>query len=178
MAVTGINYTEPDPTTYKSVYIHYGEGKEKIFNTGDFVKDWYDHTRYIIMTLSKKEAYFSGSSSIDHFIMDGAPYRSAWLIFDDTGARLSYNNKDFNHNIELFVHKGERPSWKTLKRKYNDSNTVECCEYYGFEERIMHCLKWDKLKFKDKISGQNNGYCQVNLLYECNKSRLHHNINK
>ena len=47
MAVAGIHYEEPNPETYKNIYIHYDEGKEKIFESGNFIKDWYAHNKWI-----------------------------------------------------------------------------------------------------------------------------------
>jgi len=49
MAVYGINYDEAgskQPLNYKSVDIRYGNGQEKVFDSGNFVKDWYDLIKY------------------------------------------------------------------------------------------------------------------------------------
>jgi hypothetical protein len=50
---------------------------DNIYNSGNFVVDWFDViTDYII---NNKYTYISTSSSVDHFIMDGAPFYSAYL---------------------------------------------------------------------------------------------------
>ena len=80
MAVSGVNYdegSEKQGMGYKSVYLHYKEDDEKLFNTGNFVKDWWDMRKFQIQELSESEPHFMHSSTINHFIMDGAPYDSA-----------------------------------------------------------------------------------------------------
>ena len=86
MAVIGIEYNESSKKKdimkgYSGVSIRYGASfnKNRLFNSGDFVKDWYDCNKFIITELSDSEYAFSNSSSVDHFIMDGAPFRSAYL---------------------------------------------------------------------------------------------------
>ena len=183
MSVTHINYIDQgrgNPPIYQSVDISYSDHKKKFFKSGDFVKDWYDHVRFIIMELSQSGEYFMNSSTVDHFIMDGAPYISAYMIFDNNKCELKYGNQYFDKGIELFVHKGTRPSWRTIKDRYNDPvPTVETCKYYGHGDIIMHCLAAD---CRYPPSGQRSelvdGYCVVNKLYECNKSILHRNFKK
>ncbi len=128
MAAIGINYKEfGNPLNYKSVYIHANSKSEnKIFDSGDFVKDWFNAIKYYIQN-QETLVHLSGSSSCDHFIMDGAPYDSAYLHFDDEGnPDLKYideGDKDYIHTqrevyengIELFVSKGAKPTWEELK---------------------------------------------------------------
>ena len=118
MAVTGINYKEGSKKKdleYKSVRVHYGQNEEKIFDSGNFVKDWYDSTRFCILELSDKEFHFSNSSSVDHFIMDGAEFSSAYLKMHSNKATLVYEY-DFNDpGIEFFVPVGTEPTCEELK---------------------------------------------------------------
>lgn len=113
---------------YESVEISYNNLKDKkIFNSGNFVQDWYDCNRFIIMELCDKEYRFSNSSSVDHFIMDGAPYESAYLkkvksnLLNEGGPDnnwyLDYEYDHSNQGIEFFVPQGTKPTWEELKAK-------------------------------------------------------------
>lgn len=103
---------------YESVKISYGQNEEKVFATGNFVKDWYDMRKFMIQQLSDKEPFFTHSSSVDHFIMDGAPYDSAYLKFDKNNKPyLSYTYDLWDDKgIEFFVHEGTKPTWEELKK--------------------------------------------------------------
>ena len=135
MAVSGVNYDEGSEVQgmgYKSVYLHYGKDKEKLFNSGNFVKDWWDMRKFQIKELSDSEPHFSHSSSVDHFIMDGAPYDSAYLhmvdglvvravlkYVDRTDPQYLWSQQDiYEGGIEFFVPKGTQPTWEELKEMY------------------------------------------------------------
>ena len=117
MAFITIIYDEGNKKNlgYKSVEIHYGKNDEKkIFNTENFVKDWYDMRKYMIQNLLDSEIFFVNSSSVDHFLMDGAPYDSAYFKTNDDGTPyFSYVFGD--ENIEFFVPKGTKPTFNELK---------------------------------------------------------------
>lgn len=119
MAIIRINSNEDkENLIYESVRIGYGENEEKVFSSGNFVKDWYDMRKFMIQQLSETEPFFSQSSSVDHFIMDGAPYESAYLKFDENeNPYLSYvyNLYDNDDGIEFFVPEGTKPTWEELK---------------------------------------------------------------
>ena len=128
MAVSGVNYDEGNEKDlgYRSVYLHYGKDKEKLFKSGNFVKDWWDLRKYQIQKLSKSEPHFSHSSTVDHFIMDGAPYDSAYLHMVDDKAVLKYVDRTkknylyeqqdvYEGGIEFFVPEGTQPTWEELK---------------------------------------------------------------
>jgi len=138
MAFITINYDEGNDENlgYESVEIHYGKNEKKVFDSGDFVKDWFDMRKMMIMELSKTEPHFMHSSSVDHFIMDGAPYDSAYLHFTKDKAILKYvntkkNNLDMdemiaNHDIyengiEFFVEENTTPTWEELKERFNSN---------------------------------------------------------
>lgn len=132
MAVIGINYSggntyddndvliESVPV-YESVYLYTNEG-EFTFNSGNFVKDWFDAKKKYMVEFSEKEP-FSGSSTCDHFIMDGAKYDSAYLHMVGETPVLKYDDKSdenwFHSDIidgwEMFVPEGTQPTWEELK---------------------------------------------------------------
>ena len=121
MAVYGIDYTEfgGEDFGYKSVRISYDNlKKEKFFDSGNFVKDWYDLVKFMIMELSKTESHFVGSSSVDHFIMDGAKFDSGYLVDEnvngETKSVLKYDGY-YEDGIEFFVPEGTQPTWAELK---------------------------------------------------------------
>ena len=120
MAVYGINYDEAgskQPLNYKSVDIRYGNNQEKVFDSGNFIKDWFDLVKCIIMELSETEPHFVGSSSVDHFFMDGADelYDEAYLVADETGvAELCYGNFE-EIGIKVYVPADTQPTWVELK---------------------------------------------------------------
>jgi hypothetical protein len=131
MAYTTINYRdgEKDNLGYESVEIHYGRGKsekKKFFNTGNFVKDWFDCNKFKVMELAETEPFFTHSSSVDHFIMDGAPYDSAYLHMDGDRGVLKYVDRTdpmylisqqdiYEGGTEFFVPEGTQPTWEELK---------------------------------------------------------------
>ena len=120
MAVIAINYKEPDPSTYESVKLSLRgqEGRtSKLFDSGDFVQDWCDLMYYIYggeNNIPEGEP-LCNSSSVDHFIMDGAPFESAYLHSDNEKGWFDF--EDYR-GMEFFVPKGERPTWEEFKKKY------------------------------------------------------------
>lgn len=127
MAVIGINYAESGrefPLDYKSVYLHYEEG-EKLFDSGDFVKDWFECKKFIAKEdIIEKEVAICHSSSVDHFMMDGAPYDSAYLHMENGKPVLKYLDKNknsleqndiFDNGWEYFVPEGTNPTWNELR---------------------------------------------------------------
>jgi hypothetical protein len=129
MAVIGINYDEgADALNYKSVYIHSSNLKVN-FDSGNFIKDWYDAIKKYLTELSEEE-FLSHSSSVNHFIMDGAKFDSAYLHMVDGKAILKYFDKtdpnwwktqsDVDENgIEFFVPENTQPTWEELKEMCN-----------------------------------------------------------
>lgn len=118
MSFTTINYNEGSKNiNYKSVEVYYGEDlKEKIFfNSGNFVKDWYDRVKFVVMQINDEE-FHTCSSSIDHFIMDGAPYDRAWL----NGVELVYEGYSIRDSIQFFVPEGTKPTWQELREMCGD----------------------------------------------------------
>jgi hypothetical protein len=142
MAVLGINYTgcnhnyddkderidETNPDLrlrYKSIYLYFSGGK-KIFRSGNFIKDWYKAMKFCITQLNNE--ILSQSSSVDHFIMDGAKVDSAYLHFENNTPLLKYIDRtedkwyltEIPDGIEFFVEEGTTPTWEELK--------IVCCD--------------------------------------------------
>jgi hypothetical protein len=142
MAVVGIDYEGGDyiydedgeptvdengnristPIEYKCVRISYGNGMKhtKEFKSGDFVKDWYDCNKFILTELADTEYGFANSSTVDHFLMDGAPYDSAYLYVKDDVAELKYGNDWYSRGVEFFVKEGTTPTWDELREICGD----------------------------------------------------------
>jgi hypothetical protein len=140
MAVIGINYEganhdydenderieTPGGLKYNSVYVHYNGGDEKVFDSGNFIKDWFDAKRFFSKELMDKEPYLSGSSTTDHFHMDGADFDSAYLhVVDDKPVLMYVDREDpnwfmtqrdvYENGWEFFVEPGTQPTWEQLK---------------------------------------------------------------
>lgn len=121
MSFTNINYEEPYATSYKSVDLSYRSQDTKIvFDSGDFVKDWYDCRKHIIF--SESDGPHGNSSSVDHFIMDGAPFDSMYLKFDEN--KLPHLSKE-SDGIEFFVKEGTTPTWLELRELCGDPKISE-----------------------------------------------------
>jgi hypothetical protein len=121
MAVRGINYEyKKKSLIYESVRLHSDDGLKE-FDSGDFVKDWYDCTKHIIMDIGDSE-YVCNSSDVDHFIMDGAPYDSAWLVTDGPTPELVYTYQE--GCLEFFVKEGTHPTWLELKALCGDEKKI------------------------------------------------------
>ena len=138
MAVVSITYNDGDKKNlgYKSVDLSYnGLKKKKSFNSGDFVKDWYDCCKFIIVNIKDTERV-SHSSSVNHFIMDGAKFESAYLHADKDQVELKYIDESDPHylytqrdiyekGIEFFVKEGTKPTWEELRTLCGDAKKDE-----------------------------------------------------
>lgn len=116
MAVRRIRYEEGTDTGYESVEIAYGKNEVKKFSSGNFVKDWFDATKWFI--ISNFNEHLINSSSVDHFVPDGAPYDSAYMVVDAGKPCLEYEYSEFA--MEFFVPKGTNPTWEELKKISDD----------------------------------------------------------
>jgi hypothetical protein len=97
-----------------------------LFESGNFIKDWYNLNKTLA---NAKESFpVSFSSSVDHFIMDGAPYDSAYLHMIDDKPVLKYIDRsdpnwfltDIDSGIEFFVPENTQPTWEELKKMCTD----------------------------------------------------------
>jgi hypothetical protein len=77
----GINYTEFKARSYKNVYVHWHTNSEKLFESGDVVRDFHDglefakslkefNSKYKIPLLNMSDGNIAYSSTIDNFLMD------------------------------------------------------------------------------------------------------------
>ena len=148
MAVIGINYSggehdydeegnfiEITPVSYENVYLH--TQKEKfIFNSGNFVKDWFQAKMKYAKEIQEIEPYLSGSSTCDHFIMDGAKYGSAYLHIEEGKAVLKYvdttdpdylftQSDIYENGWEMFVEPGTKPTWEELKKSCTNEGAAD-----------------------------------------------------
>ena len=128
MAVVNINYEDGNTSTYKGVEFHFSVNDEvKVFNSGDFVKDWYDCNKFIVFELDRIDEYhIVCSSSLDHFLQDGDDYDPVYLIEQEDKTwelfSLDYVNENniYDGYIEYFVPKGVMMTWEEMKAKYDD----------------------------------------------------------
>ena len=128
MAFISIDYNDGgNPLNYKGVKFSFGKNKKRSFNSGNFEKDWFDLKKFIIFENISMVELISCSSSVDHFIMDGAPYDSAYLhhLKDDefelkyiNDCKTSLEREEISKGWEFFVEEGTKPTWKELKEKY------------------------------------------------------------
>lgn len=116
------NIISETPIVYQFVELsNQKEGRIK-FNSGNFVKDWYDAKKKYLET-EDEDPVFCHSSSVDHFLMDGAKYDSAYLHVVEGKPVLKYldRTKDdwyidpIGDGWEFFVNEGETPTFEELK---------------------------------------------------------------
>jgi hypothetical protein len=132
MAIIDVKYNklENNDIEYKSIIVSRLNNNETMFNSGDFVKDWYNVIKHCLNNLENE--HISYSSSVDSFVIDGAPYDSAYLYLDENEKPILFypdninpekikESNEFLHSkkdkIELFVNRGEKLSWEQLKDK-------------------------------------------------------------
>jgi hypothetical protein len=140
MAVIGINYdgydhtyddngnrieidpSDPSYLKYESVSLRTNSGSF-VFDSGDFPKDWYQAKKKYQEVM---DTYFSHSSSVDHFITDGAKFDSAYLHIVDEKPVLKYIDKSdpnyiftqmdiYENGWEFFVPQNTQPTWEELR---------------------------------------------------------------
>jgi hypothetical protein len=133
MAFISIHYNEGKKRVkYESVYLLYKKKREtrKVFDTGDFVKDWFNCIKFCITDVIKTDSLILMSSTVDTFIMNGAPYSSAYLMFNKKKEPyLEYlpvpksvkeqllRKKVLEEGIELFIEKDKKYTWEQLKER-------------------------------------------------------------
>ena len=121
--VIEIDYDEPNHEAYSHTAVD-----KVIFKSGDFIRDWFQMKKYISNISDNEWEPVSYSSSVNHFIQDGAPYDSAYLhIINDKPVLKYFDREDPNwfmteidNGIEFFVPENEQWTWEKLK---------EYCEY-------------------------------------------------
>jgi hypothetical protein len=130
MAVISINYNEGGSNLgYKSVDLSCGDSLfDKVFNSGDFVRDWYNVWKWINTNEINEPIMYS--SSVDHFIGDsGDKWDSGYLHFVNDKPVLKYPNREVDNwflnpdfdGLEVFVNRGERPTWEEYSLSNKDN---------------------------------------------------------
>jgi len=120
MAVISIDYNEPNVNEYLAVKLSNPEGSAGSWNSGDFVKDWYDCMKFILTGKIGEYFFVIHSSSVDHFIMDDISdkYESCWLVTSKDP--VEFVKKHSGEGIEFFVNKGWSGTWEEFKDKYEN----------------------------------------------------------
>lgn len=107
MGFSTVNYIEPKQSTYKSIDLTYKcKGKEikKKFNTGNIVIDHYDYMKFLSeqdTEFYQENPFISGSSSWDHFFMDGDKYRESYFN-PDTGEFIDWRKAFHDGDWQLY----------------------------------------------------------------------------
>lgn len=134
MAVIGINYTGgniydgdtdniiDNDMVYESVSLFIKGNKTLIFNSSNFVKDWFDAKKKYV-EIMHDEPFLSASSTCNHFQWDGGKFDSAYLHTIDDVPVLKYmddsklidEQTDVYNGWEFFVDEGTKPTWEELK---------------------------------------------------------------
>jgi hypothetical protein len=120
--IISINYDDVDAKSYVAVQVRPRIGEEQVFNTGDFVKDWFHANKWIVNNWTDEEIHLRHSSSVDHFIMDGGGnlYDSRYLSFDeDYEPILIEYTENMGSCIEVFIPKNSNFTWGQLKEYCN-----------------------------------------------------------
>jgi len=118
MSFTTINYEEPKQSTYESIAISDMDDNTVLFNTGDFVKDWYDSIKHLLTNLGD-EPHHMHSSSVDHFQMDGKGYDSMYMAYNEE-TKSGELSTEYGDGIEFFVKAGTTPTWNELRKICGD----------------------------------------------------------
>lgn len=115
MAFISVKYRGKNTSlVYEGVVLTTRKDKEFLFNSGNFVKDWYEAKgKYI--ELASDELYLTQLSAVDHFIMDGANFDSAWLVWEGDAENPKLVYEFTEQGWEMFVPKGTQPTWEELK---------------------------------------------------------------
>jgi len=114
MAVIGINYCKEKDNNiiYNYVYLH-TSNNEFIFNSGNFLKDWYDANKKYFNDQYKFEFHFFYSTSVSDFNEDNKDFEMVYLVLEDEKQKLLYQTR--NEHIKMFVPKGQVLTWEQLK---------------------------------------------------------------
>jgi hypothetical protein len=107
MAFSTIRYTEPKQSTYRSIDLKYqenGQEKTKSFDSGNIIIDYYDYMLFLQElpdSWYKENYHIIGSSTWDHFFMDGNKYTESY--FDPaTGEFMDWRKAWDEKNFELY----------------------------------------------------------------------------
>ena len=134
--------------TYPDDY--YDGESQKIFDSGDFIKDWYDSIKFLLVDMGLTGRIYL-SELLSDFI-EKSPYDKAYLIVDKkTGeSKLVYNKIENDDILDFFVPAGEKPTWNQLREYCGEEDIEE--ENGEFENRKKTKTKKKeekKIEYKD-----------------------------
>ena len=108
MAVISVNYNEGSDLKYLETSI-YLNGESIDYDSGDFVKDWYDLMKFILCGGLEEEYHIVFSSSVDHFISDTGLYDTLYLrSLDIKNTEWELTDEYDELGFQFFVPKGKR----------------------------------------------------------------------
>ncbi len=130
MAYISIEYNEPNQNEYKSVKVGLSNKTETKFNSGNFIKDWFECLKFIANQDNNEHTICS--STVDHFITDGDKYESAYLhtnrtedgellYIDETDPNWIHTQDWITKGIEIFVPTNTKPTWEQFKQIIKNS---------------------------------------------------------
>lgn len=126
--IIDIKYKDDNSLTYNNIIISLNDDREDIiFESGDFIVDWYQTMKWCAHNDNNNDI-IKMSSSVNHFIMDGAKFDSAYLVLKPEPHLEYFDGKNFEitNNVEFFIPEDEKWSWDELKNyvnKYEEKKT-------------------------------------------------------
>lgn len=108
VAFMSIDYEDGDASTFNGIEISYGS-KNKNFNSGDPLIDWYDYCKFIYegSALDDGIGSIAHSSSVDHWFMDTDEYVEKFLKFVEEKHHYEFMTKDELSKLTLSDMKGK-----------------------------------------------------------------------
>lgn len=121
-----VDYNDGSGDGFRGIVLGH-DGKEKRFNTGDPLIDWYDFYKYVYSGLPKTElgtGFLTGSSSVDHYFMDQDEYIQKYMKFEDDKFHFIENFDDMSLGeidecIKGVIRK-DMTSWEEVRDYYKD----------------------------------------------------------
>ena len=116
MAVLSVNYNEGGDLKYIEASI-YHNGESIDYNSGDFVKDWYDLMKFILCGGLENYYHIVFSSSVHHFVDDTGLYDTLYLRpIDPKSTKWEFTDQYDENAFQFFVPKGKRYTWEQYKQ--------------------------------------------------------------
>jgi hypothetical protein len=104
-----------------AVNITYNFNKDsKLFDSGDFVKNWYDCNKFK-MHLDKREFDFKDDLSIEEYALKHSLVETR-LAQAEGGWVLDYDNKKTWRSVLYYVAEGTNPTWEELRKICEDED--------------------------------------------------------
>tara|TARA_R110000796_G_scaffold215732_2_gene331752 strand:+ start:19044 stop:19397 length:354 start_codon:yes stop_codon:yes gene_type:complete len=94
----------------------------EIFDSGDFVKDWYDYTKRK-MQLDATEFQFVEHSSVSEFVNNN-PYKMMYLTVGQNREWVLINSTSNYRwfDVRYYVEEDTNPTWEELKERCDNEN--------------------------------------------------------